>query len=105
MGSLDKTVYSLASAPRDSSNPICSRIMGLQDGETAFVSETSENTEILAKLENLKAEHRDLDYAIATLGEQAHFDQLQVQRLKKRKLKLKDLIDRLEAGETPDIIA
>jgi hypothetical protein len=79
--------------------------MGLQGGETAFVSETSENTEILAKLENLKAEHRDLDYAIATLGEQAHFDQLQVQRLKKRKLKLKDLIDRLEAGETPDIIA
>jgi hypothetical protein len=79
--------------------------MGLRDGETSFVSETSENTEILAKLENLKAEHRDLDYAIATLGEQAHFDQLQVQRLKKRKLKLKDLIDRLEAGETPDIIA
>jgi hypothetical protein len=79
--------------------------MGLRDGEKSFVSETSENTEILAKLENLKAEHRDLDYAIATLGEQAHFDQLQVQRLKKRKLKLKDLIDRLEAGETPDIIA
>jgi hypothetical protein len=79
--------------------------MGLRDGETSFVSETSENTEILAKLENLKAEHRDLDYAIATLGEQAHFDQLQVQRLKKRKLKLKDFIDRLEAGEKPDIIA
>ena len=79
--------------------------MGLQDGETAFVSESSENTEILAKLENLKAEHRDLDYAIATLGEQAHFDQLQVQRLKKRKLKLKDYIDQIEAGEKPDIIA
>ena len=69
------------------------------------MSETSENTEILAKLETLKAEHRDLDYAIATLGEQAHFDQLQVQRLKKRKLKLKEFIDRLEAGEKPDIIA
>ena len=64
-----------------------------------------ENNEVLVRLETLKAEHRDLDYAIATLGEQAHFDQLQVQRLKKRKLKLKDLIDRLEAGERPDIIA
>jgi hypothetical protein len=69
------------------------------------VAEFLENNEVLVRLETLKAEHRDLDYAIATLGEQAHFDQLQVQRLKKRKLKLKDLIDRLEAGERPDIIA
>jgi hypothetical protein len=69
------------------------------------VAEFLENNEVLVRLETLKAEHRDLDYAIATLGEQAHFDQLQVQRLKKRKLKLKDLIDRLEAAERPDIIA
>ncbi|MEK9903616.1 MAG: DUF465 domain-containing protein [Rhodospirillales bacterium] len=69
------------------------------------MAEFLENNEVLVRLETLKAEHRDLDYAIATLGEQAHFDQLQVQRLKKRKLKLKDLIDRLEAGERPDIIA
>lgn len=63
------------------------------------------DTDAAAKLTTLKAEHRDLDYAIATIGEQSHFDQVQVQRLKKRKLKLKDLIDRLEAGERPDIIA
>ena len=69
------------------------------------MAEFLENNEVFVRLETLKAEHRDLDYAIATLGEQAHFDQLQVQRLKKRKLKLKDLIDRLEAGERPDIIA
>jgi len=69
------------------------------------VADFLENNEVLVRLETLKAEHRDLDYAIATLGEQAHFDQLQVQRLKKRKLKLKDLIDRLEAGERPNIIA
>ena len=69
------------------------------------MAEFLENNEVLVRLETLKAEHRDLDYAIATLGEQAHFAQLQVQRLKKRKLKLKDLIDRLEAGERPDIIA
>lgn len=63
------------------------------------------DSDALTKLAALKAEHRDLDYAIATIGEQAHFDQVQVQRLKKRKLKLKDLIDRLEDGERPDIIA
>lgn len=60
---------------------------------------------LIAKLATLKAEHRDLDYAIATIGEQSHFDQVQVQRLKKRKLMLRDLIDRHEAGERPDIIA
>ena len=64
-----------------------------------------EDADSVAKLETLRAEHRDLDYAIATLGEQSHFDQVQVQRLKKRKLKLKDLIDRLETGARPDIIA
>lgn len=64
-----------------------------------------DETGSIAKLATLKAEHRDLDYAIATIGEQSHFDQVQVQRLKKRKLNLKDLIDRLEAGERPDIIA
>jgi len=63
------------------------------------------DSEAVSKLESLRAEHRDLDYAIATLGEQSHFDQVQVQRLKKRKLKLKDLIDRLETGARPDIIA
>lgn len=63
------------------------------------------DSEAIARLAALKAEHRDLDYAIATIGEQSHFDQVQVQRLKKRKLKLKDIIDRLEDGERPDIIA
>ncbi len=63
------------------------------------------DAEAISKLAALKAEHRDLDYAIATIGEQSHFDQVQVQRLKKRKLKLRDLIDRLEDGERPDIIA
>ncbi len=63
------------------------------------------DSEAHARLETLKAEHRDLDYAIATIGEQSHYDQVQVQRLKKRKLKLRDLIDRLEAGGRPDIIA
>lgn len=57
------------------------------------------------KLESLKAEHRDLDYAIATLAERVPFDQVQVQRLKKRKLMLRDLIQKLEDESHPDIIA
>ena len=57
------------------------------------------------KLENLKAEHRDLDYAIGTLTERLPYDQAQVQRLKKRKLWLRDVISRLEADRQPDLIA
>ena len=57
------------------------------------------------KLEHLKSEHRDLDYAIATLTERLPYDQVQVQRLKKRKLLLRDMITRLEAKARPDIIA
>jgi hypothetical protein len=58
-----------------------------------------------AKLERLKTEHRDLDEVIARLSEKAPFDQLQLQRLKKRKLVLKDLIIKLESKLLPDIIA
>jgi hypothetical protein len=57
------------------------------------------------KLESLKTEHRDLDYAIATLTDRGPFDQVQVQRLKKRKLWLRDMIAKLEAELHPDIIA
>ena len=58
-----------------------------------------------ARLEALRSEHADLDYAIASLTERPPFDQVQVQRLKKRKLWLRDMIARLEAQGHPDIIA
>jgi hypothetical protein len=58
-----------------------------------------------AKLEQLRTEHRDLDEIIARLAEQGPVDQLQIQRLKKRKLVLKDLIAKLESKLLPDIIA
>jgi hypothetical protein len=58
-----------------------------------------------AKLEQLKMEHRDLDEIIARLTEQGPVDQLQIQRFKKRKLVLKDLIAKLESQLLPDIIA
>ena len=60
---------------------------------------------IRAKLEALKSEHRDLDDVIDRLIEKPPFDQLQLQRLKKRKLGLKDQILRLESQLIPDSIA
>ena len=52
-----------------------------------------------------KREHRDLDHAIQALSEKTAADQLTLQRLKKRKLRLKDLIAVIEDRLTPDIIA
>ena len=57
------------------------------------------------RLTELKGEHRDLDDVIARLIDNPPFDRLQVQRLKKRKLVLKDEITRLEGVLVPDIIA
>jgi len=57
------------------------------------------------KIEELRQEHRDLDDVIARLiGDPTH-DQLQLQRLKKRKLALRDQMTRLESALLPDIIA
>jgi hypothetical protein len=60
---------------------------------------------IKTKLEALRIEHRDLDEVIDRLIERAPFDQLQLQRLKKRKLGLMDQITKLESKLIPDIIA
>jgi len=56
-------------------------------------------------LEQLRSEHRDLDDVILQISQKVPFDQLQIQRLKKRKLALKDQIAKLEALLIPDIIA
>ena len=57
------------------------------------------------KLRELREQHRDLDEVIARLIDRAPFDQIQLQRLKKRKLVLKDEIAKLESQLIPDIIA
>jgi hypothetical protein len=57
------------------------------------------------KLDELKIEHRDLDEVIDQIAHQFPYDQLKLQRLKKRKLVLKDLIARMESRLVPDIIA
>jgi hypothetical protein len=57
------------------------------------------------QLERLRQEHRDLDDVIARLSERAPFDLIQLQRLKKRKLMLKDQMAKIESRLLPDIIA
>jgi hypothetical protein len=63
------------------------------------------NRDILLRLELVKSEHRDLDDAIAALTDQGAPDQLQLARLKKRKLRLKDEVMMLESQLVPNIIA
>lgn len=64
-----------------------------------------EQAALRRKIEELKEEHRDLDAAIDLLAEAAPFDQIKLQRLKKRKLMLKDEIAKLQSEMLPDIIA
>jgi len=61
--------------------------------------------DLLGELDRLKEEHRDLDGAIDALMLGVVADQLQIQRLKKRKLVLRDRITHIEDQITPDIIA
>ena len=66
---------------------------------------SEEERQLAAELERFKQEHRDLDAAIDALLSAPSYDRLQVQRLKKRKLQLKDQIGRIEDQLFPDIIA
>jgi len=64
-----------------------------------------ERAQLLSQVEQLRQEHRDLDAAICALAVAGQGDRLQVQRLKKRKLQLRDRLQALEDELTPDIIA
>ena len=68
-------------------------------------SEDDNQNQIIAQLHQLESEHRDLDDVIERLGDDKPFDQLKLQRLKKRKLALKDEITTLRSRILPDIIA
>jgi hypothetical protein len=69
------------------------------------VDDLADQETLKRRLAELRSEHRDLDDVIARVSELAPFDQLQVQRLKKRKLQLKDEIAKIESALLPDIIA
>jgi hypothetical protein len=66
------------------------------------------NVELLKRLErvrSLRIEHRDLDDVISRLQMDLYTDEIQLRRLKKRKLMLKDQIARLESEQIPDLNA
>ena len=72
-----------------------------------MADESGENAQadLHGELTRLREEHRDLDGAIDALERSVAGDQLQIQRLKKRKLTLRDRIFHIEDALTPDIIA
>jgi hypothetical protein len=72
---------------------------------TAAMRQQEDESELRAELAQLRQEHRDLDAAIEALHNSPGSDLLQVQRLKKRKLHLRDRIIQVEDQLTPDIIA
>lgn len=80
---------------------------GVSVFQGAMAAESVENgqSDLEAELVRLREEHRDLDGAIEALEQSVAGDQLQIQRLKKRKLTLRDRISHIEDVLTPDIIA
>ena len=74
----------------------------MSDQEDNVDSDLFRNVE---KLRQLRIEHRDLDEVISRLSMDIHIDELQLKRLKKRKLVLKDLIMKLESQLIPDLNA
>ncbi len=65
----------------------------------------SEKQQLLQAVAELKQEHRELDIAIHEMAEKVHANQLEIGRLKRQKLMLKDAIARLESDLIPDLHA
>lgn len=72
---------------------------------TTIMSSSHEAKDYRAKLEALRVEHRDLDEVINRLAKETGVDDLQLKRLKRRKLFLKDQITLLESKMIPDLKA
>jgi hypothetical protein len=81
-------------------------VQGARDAlHAATAMKDLEEAELKVQLNQLRQEHRDLDVAIEALHATPGSDRLQIQRLKKRKLQLRDRIILIEDQLTPDIIA
>jgi hypothetical protein len=85
--------------------PAADRAQSRNQGATKAEMTKEEERELRAQLARLQQEHRDLDAAILALQDSPGSDIIQVQRLKKRKLHLRDRITFIEDQLTPDIIA
>lgn len=83
---------------------VCLLVVRRYDGAHGRGSQV-DDAEIRGRLETARVEHRDLDAAIDALGAAPMPDQLQIARLKRRKLRLRDEIALLEDRLIPDIIA
>lgn len=70
-----------------------------------LAGDSMDEAEIRARIEILRRDHRDLDAAIDALRQMPNCDQIQLQRFKKKKLRLRDEIAMLEDLLIPDIIA
>lgn len=84
--------------------------LGLRSETRTSMAEIEDNVDRelfrnMEKLRQLRIEHRDLDEVITRLALDARIDELQLKRLKKRKLMLKDQITRLESELIPDLNA
>lgn len=77
----------------------------MADGDGFDINDTPEKRALKARLGELREEHRTLDNAIAALSGQNGGDAVQMARLKKRKLVLRDQIQWIDDRLTPDIIA
>jgi hypothetical protein len=93
----------LKAEARSDAKRCCVRFAAAQASAVAMTKD--EERELREQLARLQQEHRDLDAAISALQHSPGSDLLQVQRLKKRKLHLRDRISYIEDQLTPDIIA
>jgi hypothetical protein len=103
-----KTCFGLASNAAE--NGLDKRKLKDEEAAHAMTDEDEQALEkeeqaLRAQLAQLRQEHGDLDAAIAAIADSAHCDQLQLTRLKKRKLQLKDQITQIEDSLLPDITA
>ena len=78
---------------------------GADEATPSRAMETRDEDDLKTALAELETQHRDLDDAIIAMSQAGSFTQLQIQRLKKRKLALKDEIAKIRAVLIPDIIA
>lgn len=99
-------VYQSRPKPENRAGPATLRgLCSLPRDAMLDTMQPEEQQQLKQRIAALRQEHRDLDDAIVSLEAGRYVDQLQLRRLKKRKLYLKDLIERLESELIPDLNA